>query len=96
MTSVHDKCVIELTIVQASNLSSEEVMEAYTENQNLIGTIKSFIDHLMTQYMPAVCNDLPVECYVPCPNCDGFCIPLDSLKRTSSFYCDSTNKFVRR
>jgi len=82
--------------VQASDLSSEEVTEAYVENQKLIDSIKGFIDYLMKQYMPAVCDDMPVECYVPCPNCDSFCIPLDTLKQTSRFYCEPTNKYVDR
>ena len=72
----------------------EEEMIALVNTNELIIVVKMFIDDLMKESMRATFEHYPVECYLPCPACSEVHIELEEIKRSSSDFCPTTNKFI--
>ena len=84
---------IELTIIPDPLMPSECEMESYKESNELINTVKEFVDDLRKEHMPVRFNEIPVECFIPCPHCDKLHIKLRRFANTGNEFCPTKGDF---
>ena len=78
---------IELTIIPDPIMSSANKAESYRESNELIKAVHKFIDDLMKEHMAATYKKCPVECFIPCPDCNELHIRLERFAITGIAYC---------
>ena len=84
---------IELTIVPDPLMPSGGELESYKESNELINTVKEFIDDLMKEHMAVTFNKFPVECFIPCPHCNELHIKLRRFANTGSAFCPTQRDY---
>ena len=84
---------IELTIIPDPIMSSADEAKGYKESNELINAVKEFIDDLMKEHMAATYEKFPVECFIPCPDCNELHITLKRLADKGSVYCPTRGGF---
>ena len=86
---------IELTIIPDSIMSSAHEAESYKESNELINAVKEFIDDLMKEHMAATYEKYPVECFIPCPDCNELHIRLKRFAITGNAYCPTQQSYCK-
>ena len=86
---------IELTIVPDPIMSSADEVESYKESNELINAVKEFIDDLMKEHMAATYEKCPVECFIPCPDCNELHIRLKRFAITGNAYCPTQRSYCK-
>ena len=84
---------IELTIIPSPSMPSAVKVESYKESNLLINAVKEFIDDLMKEHMAATFEEFPVECFIPCPNCNELHIKLEKITNADNAFCRTTNSY---
>lgn len=84
---------IELTVIPDPSMPPECEGESYKESNELIEAVKKFIDDLMKEHMAATFKKCPVECFIPCPDCNQLHIKLKRFANTGSAFCPTQNAF---
>ena len=84
---------IELTIIPDPIMSSADKAESYRESNELIKAVKEFIDDLMKEHMAVTYKKFPVECFIPCPDCNKLHIRLEKFANTGSAYCFTQRRY---
>ena len=84
---------IELTIIPDPIMSSTDKAESYRESNELIKAIKEFIDDLMKEHMAVTYKKFPVDCFIPCPDCNELHIRLERFAITGNAYCPTQRRY---
>ena len=84
---------IELTITSDPSMPPGREVESYKESNELINVVKQFIDDLMKEHMAVTFKKYPVECFIPCPDCNILHIKLKRFANTDSAFCPTQNRF---
>ena len=82
-----DHHVISLKIIPEPNLLPVELERAFVDSNELVRSVKMFIDDLMRQYMTATFTKAPVVCYIPCSQCMKMHLTVDKATESSTIYC---------
>ena len=91
---IHNDDLIELTIVSNPAMPHEEEMVAFSNANELIVSVKAFIDDLMQETMTSAVKEFPITCYLPCPKCTMLHVTMEKVMQTSSDFCPTINSFV--
>ena len=86
---------IELIIIPDPSMPSQYEEQSYKESNELIDVVKDFIDDLMKEHMTATFKKFPVECFIPCPDCDHLHIKLKGLADKGNAYCPNIGGYCR-
>ena len=84
---------IELTIIPSPSMPLEYEVESYKESNELINAVKEFIDDLMKEHMAVTFKEFPVECFIPCPDCNELHIRLKRFAITGNAFCHNKNSY---
>ena len=83
---IQKKSAIELTIYPQPMTCSERE-EAHSLKNELISSIKVFINELMEQHMAVITDDYPVKTRITCPKCSNLHIELEKIIETPKIWC---------
>ena len=86
---------IELAIIPDPSMPSQYEEESYKDSNELIDTVKEFINDLMKEHMTATFKKFPVESFIPCPDCDHLHIKLKGFADKGSAYCTTIRSYCR-
>ena len=84
---------IELTIFPDPLTPPGREVESYKESNELINVVKQFIDDLMEEHMTVTFKKFPVECFIPCPDCNELHIELRKFADTGSAFCPTQRSY---
>ena len=74
-------------------MPSQYEKESYKDSNELIDAVKEFIDDLMKEHMTATSKKFPVECFIPCPDCDRLHIKLKGFADKGNAYCTNIRSY---
>lgn len=86
-----EKSAIELTIYPQAVLDMEE---AHKLKNELISSMKQFINELMEQHMAVIVDDYPVKTRIICPKCSKPHIELEKIIEDRIFWCAEQHGYV--
>ena len=84
---IRKKSAIELTIYPQTMTSLEEHEEAHKLKNELISSMKVFINELMEQHMAIIFDEYPVKARIICPKCSNLHIELEKIIETHMIWC---------
>ena len=90
---VQKKNAIELTIYPQT-MTCSEGEEAHKLKNDLINSIKVFINELMEQHMGVIIDDYPVKTRIACPKCSNLHIELEKIMKTQMIWCLDLHGYV--
>jgi len=84
---VREKSAIELVIYPQAMASLEEEEEAHKVKNELITSVKLFINQLMEQHMSVIADDYPMKTRIVCLKCSNLHIELDKIIANHMIWC---------
>lgn len=83
---IREKSAIELTIYPQPMTPAEE-KEAHKLKNELITSMKLFINELMEQHMAVVADDYPIKTRIACLKCSNLHIELEKIVENHMIWC---------